>query len=147
MKAASRQSGKGASSQIKRPHWANSKHDMKTNEMKNNTDNTTGIDLLAKLEAEIANTIAAYKSLLEQCRKLADTMGYNDDYVIGKVMPKTAADRTNTGRIEVWFQETKDDTVANMLQLEAERAKDREREKLLASLNLTADQKALLGFG
>ena len=120
---------------------------MKTNEMKNNTDNTTGIDLLAKLEAEIANTIAAYKSLLEQCRKLADTMGYNDDYVIGKVMPKTAADRTNTGRIEVWFQETKDDTVANMLQLEAERAKDREREKLLASLNLTADQKALLGFG
>jgi hypothetical protein len=115
--------------------------------MENNTDNTTGIGLLAKLEDELANTIAAYKSLLEQCRKLADTMGYCDDYVIGKIMPKTAADRTNTGRIAEWFQETKDEAVAHMLELEAEREQDRERERLLTSLNLTADQKALLGLG
>ena len=120
---------------------------METNEIKNNTESTTGIELLAKLEAEIANTIAAYKSLLEQCRKLADTMGYYDGYVIGKIMPKTASDRTNTRRIAEWFQETKDEAMANMIELEAKREQDRERERLLASLNLTADQKSLLGLG
>jgi hypothetical protein len=120
---------------------------MKTNEIKNNTENTTGIRLLAIMEDELTNTIAAYKSLLEQCRKLADTMGYYDGYVIGKIMPKTAADRTNTRRIAEWFQQTKDEAVAHKLELEAKREQDRERERLLASLNLTADQKALLGLG
>ena len=103
-------------------------------------------DLLAIMEDELANTIAAYESLLGQCRKLADSMGYYDDHVIAKVMPKTSADRTNTGRIAEWFEKTKDDAVAHMLKLEAEREQDRERERLLASLNLTPEQMALLGL-
>lgn len=73
-------------------------------------------------------------------------MGYYDDRVIGKVMPETSADRTNTGRIVEWFENTKDDAVAHMLKLEAEREQDRERERLLASLNLTPEQMALLGL-
>lgn len=103
-------------------------------------------DLLAIMDDELANTIVAYESLLEQCRKLADTMGYYDDHVIGKVMPKTSADRTNTGRIAEWFEKTKGDAVAHMLKLEAEREADSERERLIASLNLTPEQMALLGL-
>jgi len=103
-------------------------------------------DLLAIMDNELANTIAAYESLLEQCRKLADTMGYYDNHVIGKVMPKTSADRTNTGRIAEWFEKTKGDAVAHMLKLKAEREADRERERLIASLNLTPEQMALLGL-
>jgi hypothetical protein len=103
-------------------------------------------DLLAIMDNELANTIAAYESLLEQCRKLADTMGYYDNHVIGKVMPKTSADRTNTGRIAEWFERTKGNAVAHMLKLEAEREADRERERLIASLNLTPEQMALLGL-
>ena len=103
-------------------------------------------DLLAIMDDELANTIAAYESLLEQCRKLADAMGYYDNHVIGKVMPKTSADRTNTGRIAEWFEKTKGDAVAHMLKLKAEREADRERERLIASLNLTPEQMALLGL-
>jgi hypothetical protein len=103
-------------------------------------------DFLAIMEDELANTVAAYESLLDQCRKLADSMGYCDDHVIGKVMPKTAADRTNTGRISEWFENTKGAAVEHMLQLEAAREQDRERERLLVSLNLTPEQMAILGL-
>lgn len=107
---------------------------------------TSSGDLLAKMEEELTSTVAAYKSLLAQCRKLADSMGYYDDHVIGKVMPKKLADRTDTKRIEEWFEGAKGDSVAHLLKMEAEREQDRERESLLASLNLTPEQKALLGL-
>lgn len=103
-------------------------------------------DLLAIMEYELANTVAAYESLLYQCRKLADSMGYYDGHIIGKVMPKTCADRTNTGRIAEWFDKTKDEAVAHMMKLEAEREQDSEIKRLLASLNLTPEQMALLGL-
>ena len=106
----------------------------------------TGSKFLVIMEDQLANTIASYECLLRQCRKLADTMGYYDNHVIGKVMPKTSADRTNTGRIAEWFEKTKEDAVAHMLKLEAEREADRQRERLIASLNLTPEQMVLLGL-
>lgn len=102
--------------------------------------------LLAIMEDEFAHTMAAYEGLLDQCRKLADAMGYNDDHVIGKVMPKTAGDRTNTTRIEEWFSDAKGEALNYRMELEAERETERAREQLLASLKLTPDQMALLGL-
>jgi len=119
------------------------------NKLPANSDSEKAVDydhFLVIMEDELANTVAAYECLLEQCRKLSASMGYFDDHVIGKVMPKTLPDRTNTGRIVEWFENTKDDAVANMLKLQAKREQDRERERLLESLNLTPEQIALLGL-
>jgi hypothetical protein len=103
-------------------------------------------DFLAIMEDQLANTIASYECLLQQCRKLSETMAFNDNYVIGKVMPKTLADRTSTKRISKWFEKVKGDAVAHMLKVEAERKADYERESLIVSLNLTPEQMVLLGL-
>ena len=119
---------------------------MKNNDQTTDRAEVARRDLIATMEDELASTIAAYESLLKQCRKLADSMGYNGGYVIGKVMPKTLADRTDLDRISDWFEVAKKDAADSILRLEAEREQNRERERLLASLNLTPDQKALLGI-
>lgn len=106
----------------------------------------TGRQLLDIMKKELFSTVSAYKSLLDQCDKLANSMGYNTDHVIGKVMPKTSKDRTNTKRIMEWFAKVKDECVEHLLELDAEDKRDRERERLLDSLNLTPEQMALLGL-
>jgi hypothetical protein len=73
-------------------------------------------------------------------------MGYYHHAIIGKVMPKTIEDRTNTERIAKWFENEKDDAVEHMIKLELERKQDLERKSLIASLNLTPEQIALLGL-
>ena len=102
------------------------------------------VELLNMLEDEFALTVCAYKSLVNQCHKLADAMGYNDDYILRNVMPKTLAERTDTDRIIVWFDKEKDKAVEYLLKREAAREKECARKMLLESLNLTSQQKALL---
>ena len=109
-------------------------------------EETSKNHLLGIMEDELSITLAAYEELLNQCSKLADSMGYRRDYVIGKIMPRTATDRYNVTRISKWFDSTKKDAVEHMLKLELKREQDRERERLIASLQLTQEQKALLGI-
>jgi anti-sigma factor ChrR (cupin superfamily) len=111
-----------------------------------NLANMAGGDLLQIMEDELCRTVAAYEALLDQCRKLADSMGYYHEVIIGKVMPKTTADRTNTGRITEWFESEKHGCLDHILALKAEQEQDIEREKLIASLNLTPEQIELLGL-
>lgn len=105
-----------------------------------------GEELLDIMDNELAMTISAYEALLNQCHKLALSMGYNDNYIISKVMPKTSNERTNTDRIAKWFDGIRDEAWAYMLRLEAAHEQNCEKEKLLASLNLTLKQKKLLGL-
>jgi hypothetical protein len=98
------------------------------------------------IDKEIALTVTAYEALLHRCKKLAKTIGYREDYIIGKVMPKTASDRTNSSRIAVWFSKERDEIIEHMQQMEAHRQQKLERAKLLESLKLTSYQKELLGI-
>lgn len=107
---------------------------------------TTPEEFLNAIETEAARTIEMYGALIQQCRCLAKAMNYQDDWVIGKVMPKSKADRTNIDRIRTWFDKEKSESVNLWRAQEEWRKMDRRREELLESLNLTADEMALLGI-
>ena len=106
----------------------------------------TEAELSNLMNEELCNTIKMYEKLLQQCEKLADCMGYYSDYVIGKVMPSRSIERTNTTRIEEWFEKEKKSVIAHILKRQEEEEKNRKINELLDSLNLTDDQAALLGF-
>ena len=106
----------------------------------------TESELSDLMDDELTNTIEMYRNLLKQCEKLADCMGYYSDYVIGKVMPSRSIERTNTARIEEWFEKEKKSVITSILKLQEEEEEDRKRNELLDSLNLTPEQAALLGF-
>lgn len=98
------------------------------------------------MQERLSNTILAYNQLLLECEELARSMRFNPDYVIGKVMPKKTTDRRDTGRIEKWFDSVKGNALQWIQEAEKAREERRNREELLASLNLTPEQKALLGI-
>ena len=106
----------------------------------------TESELSDLMDDELTNTIEMYRNLLKQCEKLADCMGYYSDYVIGKVMPSRSIERTNTARIEEWFEKEKKSVITSILKRQEEEEEDRKRNELLDSLNLTPEQAALLGF-
>ena len=106
----------------------------------------TESELSDLMDDELTNTIEMYRNLLKQCEKLADCMGYYSDYVIGKVMPSRSIERTNTARIEEWFEKEKKSVITCILKRQEEEEEDRKRNELLDSLNLTPEQAALLGF-
>jgi hypothetical protein len=108
--------------------------------------NTEENATLALIEDELARLIASYDQLVEQSDKLADAMLYRKGYVLGKVMPRLALERRDSGRIATWFEENREEIMENIEQIEAARIKGEQREKLLETLGLTDAQKALL-FG
>jgi hypothetical protein len=71
-------------------------------------------------------------------------MHYKNDYVLGKVMPTRQTERRDSSRIRKCFDECRNDLVEHITEIESANAKRDEREKLLSSLNLTEEQKALL---
>ena len=120
---------------------------MKTKKNKKEESNLiTESELSDLMDGELADTIEIYDNLLKQCEKLADCMGYYSDYVIGKVMPSRSIERTNTTRIEEWFEKEKKSVIARILKRQEEEERDRKIGELLDSLNLTPEQAELLGF-
>ena len=112
----------------------------------NSKNKTRKETLLSRIDDELARTIAAYESLIIQSRQLSDSMGYSEYDVLCKVMPKTAAQRTDTERIIDWYEEHKENAVERILFIEEERERETSREHLIASLKLTDEQRDLLGL-
>jgi hypothetical protein len=106
--------------------------------------NNSDSNLLSAIEDELTGVIALYDQLVEQSDKLAAAMHYKTDFVLGKVMPTSKTERRDSSRIRKWFDECRNDLLEHITEIEAANAKRDEREKLLASLNLTEEQKALL---
>ena len=128
---------------------------------------------IAVMEVEIEATVKAYKALLEQAWKLAISMGhFSVDFtymeglhnpVLRNIMPRVLDDHRNWWRIKEWFEGQKEGAVARVREQRIEDARRREekkrkaaeqaarkqkrldREKLIASLNLTPEQIELLG--
>ncbi len=97
------------------------------------------------IENKLAGIIVLYDQLIEHSDKLAKAIYYKPDYILGKVMPNKASERRNSSRIRRWFnKECKQDLLEHIAEMEAENLKIEAREKLIASLNLTDEQKALL---
>jgi hypothetical protein len=112
---------------------------------KRKIENMKNSEIMSLIEDELAGVIALYDQLIEQSDKLAEAIYYQPDYILGKVMPNKASERRNSSRISEWFnKECKPDLLDHIAEIEAQDLKTEAREKLLASLNLTDEQKALL---
>jgi hypothetical protein len=101
--------------------------------------------IISAIEDELAGVIALYDQLIEQSDNFAEAIYYKPDYILGKVMPNKASERRDSSRISEWFKkECKPDLLDHIAEIEAEDLKREAREKLIASLKLTDEQKALL---
>lgn len=105
-----------------------------------------GLRIAADMDEAINLTITAYKELLKQADRLASTMRLHPSDVLGKIMPKTLAARQDTNRILEWYEEQKEDAVHRMVNRLIQLDENEDRNKLIASLKLTPEQKSLLGI-
>lgn len=103
---------------------------------------TTPEQYEAKMRQRLEHTVYAYDELVEQCRNLADVMGYRWQYVIAQIMPKKVADRDKSDRIRQWFNAEVKTAIGYLLKEEAER---RETEaKLLVAIEQWKTRLALV---
>ncbi len=100
----------------------------------------------ARILDETKKTIQAFCDLVEQSNVLADAMGYRRGYVLMKVLPKSGASREDPSRIRDWMEKELDECLDSLVAIEIERLKGDEREALISSLQLTDEQKAILGL-
>ena len=88
----------------------------------------------------------AYGDFLDACNALAEMLEFTPEWVLGKCLPKVAYDRERRTRT-VWLNTELPDIIEKFKQSVAERENRAKRKELLKSLNLTDEQKALLGIG
>jgi transcriptional regulator with XRE-family HTH domain len=89
---------------------------------------------------------AAYRELLQAADDLSEVVGYNEDYVLRRVLPKTPGGRRESNRVLNWLNDERGHIEAQMLAWIARREEAAQRTALLAKLNLTADEQRLLGI-
>lgn len=90
--------------------------------------------------------VQCYRDLVGLCDRLADMSGLDRDDVLREVMPGRAAERRDHDRIGRWYEENRPEIMEAIDKRNEAFLKEKEREELLASLNLTDDQKRIL-FG
>ncbi len=89
----------------------------------------------------------AYEQLLRMVDALAAALEYHEDHVLRQVLPKAVKDRRDCERVLTWLHEHREDIEAHLQVRQAAREAAVRRESLLAKLNLTVDEKQLLGIG
>lgn len=111
----------------------------------------------ACITKEFEIMIETYNEFTLQCRRLAAAMHYEDDYLLSKIWPKKAAERTDTLRLILWFADELKVAVDHRMKVDrvnrreaAEKAaliaRVNARGALLKRLQLTQEQCDLLGI-
>jgi hypothetical protein len=109
-----------------------------------------------EIKSALASVVSAYKNLLRACESLSGASG-EAQYIIHRMtFPKTATDRTCLKRFDEWGRDLKRFTQIRIYLAQAARndvlrqIKEAERafqkKSLLEKLNLTDEQKILLGI-
>jgi hypothetical protein len=60
------------------------------------------------------DVVAAYDKLVSACRKLSDSVGWKENYILSKVFPKCAKERADSTRILQWFETVKFDALESL---------------------------------
>jgi len=93
-----------------------------------------------------ARVVRAYQEMVKASDDLAEELGYNEDYVLRRVLPKSVSERRDGGRVLEWLEASRDEIEARLLAREAAREAAARREALLARLNLSEAERRLLGI-
>ena len=91
-------------------------------------------------------TVLAYAALVKSSDDLAAVMPYGKEYVLRRVMHQKSDDRRNSKRIMEWLNADREKIERDTKSWQEENKAVAERESLLRKLNLTDEQKRLLGI-
>ncbi len=89
---------------------------------------------------------AAYRELLQASDALSDVVGYREEYVLRRVLPSTSGGRRAADRVLNWLKDERPQIEAQMEEWTRRCKEAAERAALLNRLNLTVDEKRLLGI-
>jgi hypothetical protein len=89
---------------------------------------------------------AAYRDLVAAADELAEVLEYNADYVLRHVLPKKAEDRRESERVVAWLKDNRGEMEKHVFARQSAREDAARRDALLAKLNLTGDERRLLGI-
>lgn len=88
----------------------------------------------------------AYADLLKASDALAKALEFNGDYVLRRVLPSQSDERRKLDRITRWVEGQRNEIEERLRRASEEAKKQRDRAGLMKKLNLTPEQKALLGI-
>jgi hypothetical protein len=88
----------------------------------------------------------AYYKLVETSDALADALGYNREWLLGHIFPKCRDDRRKHKRILDWIKYEKEKFNEHISEKIIQDRIRSERTAILKRLNLTGDEKAILGI-
>jgi hypothetical protein len=105
-----------------------------------------GKELWAEVVLAGERAAFAYTALVKAADDLAEGIGWNEDYVLRRVLPMNADERRDSERIVAWLEKERDEIESRLAAREAAREAAARREALLARLALSAEDKKLLGI-
>ena len=88
----------------------------------------------------------AYQQMVGATDDLAHMLEFDAEYVLRRVLPRTPAERRNSRRIVDWLTDKREEYEAYVLARQADREEENRRVALLAKLNLTLEERCLLGI-
>ena len=84
----------------------------------------------------------AYQNLLAASDRLAQQMGYREEFILLRVLPSKPEERQDSTRIITWVERQKNSILSDF----KEQIRDNKRADLIARLNLTPTEMSLLGL-
>jgi hypothetical protein len=97
-----------------------------------------------ELKAQLVESV--YDNFLAASDALAKAMQWDEEYVLRRVLPKSAGERRYTRRITKWVNGEKQVWMQLYDRIKEVRQEQQKRQALLQKLNLSADELALLGI-
>lgn len=88
----------------------------------------------------------AYSELLAASDALADAIGYNRDWILGRVWPKCAHERRRHKRVFEWIKSEEELWKKSMAAQIGHELIQQKRATILKRLNLSDDEKFVLGL-
>jgi hypothetical protein len=107
---------------------------------------TTGIEAWEEVRSAGERVAYAYEQFVAAADELADVIGYKEDYILRRVLPNRPAERRNSERIVEWLERDRTEILGHLAARQAAREAAVRREALLARLNLTAEERRVLGI-
>ena len=89
---------------------------------------------------------SVYDNFLAASDALAKAMQWDEEYVLRRLLPKSAGERRYTRRVTKWVNGEKQVWMQLYDRIKEARQEQQKRQALLQKLNLSEDQMALLGI-
>ncbi len=99
-----------------------------------------------KIESKAAQVGESYLAFLKSSDDLAEILGYDDEYVLRRCIPVGSDNRRCLTTALDWVNENRDKIIEHYREYKTRIESESKKRELLKSLNLSDEQKSLLGI-